>query len=160
MFVIGTGRCGSATFFQACRHITNYTTGHETTVRKIKNDFPDRHIEIAARLPIGTIIKNYPGSKWVHLIRERDSCVQSLITNGKEPLEHFIKYHKKTPIDLETTATLYYEWTNDNIKQMLKTERHITMHLEDIEWMEFWGFIGAEGNFCKSTIEWNRSIRN
>ena len=30
MIVLGTGRCGTVTFIEACRHIDNFTAGHET----------------------------------------------------------------------------------------------------------------------------------
>ena len=30
VFVLSTARCGSQTCERACRHLTNYTAGHET----------------------------------------------------------------------------------------------------------------------------------
>ena len=46
IFVLCTGRCGSVTFSKACKHITNYTSGHETRIKKLDDrlDFPSFHI--------------------------------------------------------------------------------------------------------------------
>jgi hypothetical protein len=53
VFVLTTGRSGSLTFAEACRRITNYTTGHETRVGRVGPErlaYPDRHIEVDHRL--------------------------------------------------------------------------------------------------------------
>ena len=48
VFVLCTGRCGSTSFERACRHATNWTSGHETRSHLLGADrlaYPDRHIE-------------------------------------------------------------------------------------------------------------------
>ena len=53
VIVLGTGRCGTVTFIEACRHIDNFTAGHETRSGLIGPElfrYPDRHIEADNRL--------------------------------------------------------------------------------------------------------------
>ena len=53
VFVLTTGRSGSLTFAEACRHITNFSCGHETRVGLIGAErlaYPDQHIEVDNRL--------------------------------------------------------------------------------------------------------------
>ena len=35
VFVLNTGRCGSTTFIEACRHITNYSAAHESKTGRL-----------------------------------------------------------------------------------------------------------------------------
>lgn len=53
IFVLSTGRCGSTTFYEACRHITNYSAGHESRSRllgALHFDYGKHHIEVDNRL--------------------------------------------------------------------------------------------------------------
>lgn len=49
VFVLTTGRSGSTTFYKACRHISNYTCGHESNwslIGKERLNYPENHIEV------------------------------------------------------------------------------------------------------------------
>lgn len=53
VFVLNSGRCGSTTFIAACRHITNYSSGHESRATLIGEErlaYPTQHIEADNRL--------------------------------------------------------------------------------------------------------------
>ncbi|MCP4460367.1 MAG: hypothetical protein GY816_20445 [Cytophagales bacterium] len=53
VFILSTGRCGFTTIFKACRHIENYTCGHESLSKnfgKKKFDYPENYIESDNRL--------------------------------------------------------------------------------------------------------------
>jgi hypothetical protein len=80
VFVVGTGRCGTTTFYQACRHITNYTCGHETEGFQIPTyEYPNNHIEVShlnvIALPLLQKRYNPQDTLYVHLIRETDTAI-------------------------------------------------------------------------------------
>jgi hypothetical protein len=84
VFVLSTGRCGSTTFAASCAHITNHTSGHETNwgrLGDVRLDYPDDHIEIDNRLSwfLGSLAARYPDARYVHLLRERQSVVDSFL---------------------------------------------------------------------------------
>ena len=76
VFVLTTGRSGSVTFAEACRHITNYTAGHETRVGLVGDDrlaYPGDHIEVDDRLAwlLGRLEDAYGDAAfYVHLRRD------------------------------------------------------------------------------------------
>ena len=45
VFILSPQRCGSVTLSEACKHISNYSSGHETR-KKLELEYPDQHIEI------------------------------------------------------------------------------------------------------------------
>lgn len=164
IFVIGTGRCGTVTFSKACQHITNYTSGHETTTHgKLGNDFdfPDNHIEIDPRLSyfLPLLIQKYPSALYVHLQRERESCIKSLSKRGS--LTWFSQFHLGSkPDDMKKIAEIYYDNTVDLINtyyyifRTLK-QKFITIELNSItyDYIFFWDVIQAEGNKEKALSE-------
>ena len=83
IFVLCTGRCGSTTFIEACRHITNYTSGHETRSGLIGDErfaYPAFHIEADNRLSwlLGRLDKTYGDSAfYVHLTRDTVATAES-----------------------------------------------------------------------------------
>ncbi len=158
IFVVGTGRCGTVTFHHACMHIDNFISGHESFSKQLfENDFviPDGRIEVdphfAHFLPV--LIKKYPEAKWVHLVRERIKCVESIAkTNG---LKHYVKLvSMNNDVSMIKAAGMFYDVVNANISKWMMDCNHIEMHLENLtnEWDGFWNWIGAKGNF-KSSVE-------
>src|SRR5690606_4608104 len=83
VFVIGTGRCGSVSFREACRYMTNYTSGHETKCGLL--EYPDNWIEVNPHLRccIKAVADKYPEARWVHLIRKPKDCIDSLAALDK-----------------------------------------------------------------------------
>ena len=74
IFVVGTGRCGTSTAYQALTHAKHYTKGHESRAGKLSaHKYPDSHIEVSSQLmiEIPSLLDKYSDSKWVWLSRER-----------------------------------------------------------------------------------------
>ena len=72
IFVLSTGRCGSTTLYNFCKHITNYSSGHESR-DNLNFSYNNNHIEIDNRLSwfLGRLDSKY-GDKafYVHLMRD------------------------------------------------------------------------------------------
>lgn len=83
VFVLGTGRCGTVTFSKACRHLSNFSAGHETNARKFGDarfKYPEDHIEVDSRLPwfSGELLRRFPGAYYVHLRRDESATARSI----------------------------------------------------------------------------------
>ena len=77
VFVLTTGRSGSATFARACHYATNYTSGHESrtglTELEKRLDYPDQHIEADRHLAwmLGPLDRRFDAEvHYVHLVRD------------------------------------------------------------------------------------------
>ena len=166
IFVTGTGRCGSVTFSQACRHVTNYTCGHETHTNKRAAeglrgdvahwDYPDNHIEVSPQLVIGIPIlrRRYPEARWVHLVRrDRDACARSLCL--RSDMRAFARYWflNSDPDELSVAYAVY-----DTVRSLCQAllPDAFTLELEQarLQWRACWEFIGARGDFARSLREW------
>jgi hypothetical protein len=163
VFVTGTGRCGTCTFYQACRHITNYTAAHQTHYGKIGDfEFPDQHIEVANMLAHGLawMRQMYPDARWVHLIREREACVESLAVGRREELVSWSHgcFVVTDNTDYRRMAEAYYDTVNANITAMIPADA-LTIETERAveQWAAFWSYVGAEGDFEASRAEWQRA---
>jgi len=83
IFVLNSGRCGSTTFVEACRHITNFTCAHESLpghVGTARFDYPARHIEADNRLAwfLGRLDCEFGENvRSVHLTHDRDQTAAS-----------------------------------------------------------------------------------
>lgn len=147
------------TFIRACRHITNYTAGHETRTRKLGAErlkFPDNHIEADNRLSwmLGKLGKKY-GKKafYVHLIRNKEATVRSF--EGRWHYKNSIirAYNQGILMRRETGGEEfcedYYHTVNDNIEYFLRDkEKKMVIRLRNIreDFVHFWEAIGAEGD--------------
>lgn len=82
-FVIGTGRCGTTTFYKACQHLAGLSVGHESRARDHARRFvyPVDHIEIDNRLSwrLDELVHHYPDALYIHLMREFDDVVASFL---------------------------------------------------------------------------------
>lgn len=85
VFVLCTGRCGSVTFIEACKHIINYSSAHESRASHIgveRMNYPEHHIEADNRLSwlLGRLEKVYgEHAFYVHLKRNREATAESFI---------------------------------------------------------------------------------
>lgn len=174
VFVVGTGRCGSVTFYQACKSLAaaGYTAAHESHENSIPGVFPgypDNHIEVSPPLApaVALLKKNYPGSKWVHLKREQQACVRSLSYSLWSPMEWysrlvFMGWH---PMHLIDVANSYYAITNAAIEDALRDTDHMTIQIEDAasQWQTFCTWIGAtdsEGKWKDGAAAFSRKYNS
>lgn len=164
VFVTGTGRCGTVSFRKACTYATNYKTGHESLCGLL--EYPDEFIEVNPQLRhcIIYLAKKYPEAKWVHLIRNPETCIPSLARlNGGRVMEAYRILHNSVMPSLEPidTAFRYYWCVRDIIDCQLRMTVHPEcrkdMHLESIkeEWPSFWEWIEAKGNLEESLASWD-----
>ena len=87
VFGLTTGRAGSATFVEACRHATNFTTGHETqsgvAPLSARIAYPDEHIEADRHLVfmLASLDRAYPRDDvlYVHLWRDPAATAASWV---------------------------------------------------------------------------------
>ncbi|MBN2523446.1 MAG: hypothetical protein JXB24_09225 [Bacteroidales bacterium] len=171
IFILCTGRSGSFAFIKACKHILNYSSGHETNAKKIGSahfEYSDNHIEADNRLIwfLGALERKYADSPvYVHLKRNKSETIRSLNKRWHSKVSIMRAYCAgilKTPIEkLNKKRRLeicedYYNNVNLNIEVFLKSKsKSIMVNLETIQedFRKFWNFIGARGNLENALIE-------
>jgi hypothetical protein len=151
VFVVGTGRCGTSTFYQAARTIVGFTAGHETTAGTVPSwQFADQHIEVAAQLVYGIprLRATYPDARWVHLVRDREPCVRSLARQCWESMAAFAKqwFLCDHPADVALAAEQFHDLTNELIEALLPPDATMKIRVEELveAWPRFCEWIGAE----------------
>lgn len=165
VFVASTGRSGTCTFYQACRHLTNYTVGHESAAGGIgRLDYPDQHVEVSCALAweMPLVIRQYPGATWVHLVRrDREACARSLAENMRQNVERWTRRWRRVAVtgdDLLLAAGSYYDAVNALVASLLPAAS-LTLVTEDVSrksWGALWNTIGGQGDFEASLAEWTR----
>jgi len=158
VFVLCTGRCGSTSLYYACRHMSNFTVGHETRARfagPSRLDYPDDHIEIDNRLSwfLGRLDREYGDEPYyVHLKRERQAVAESYarrmnseFTLGAGHKLYMLMNGANDDLDvcLDVVDTV-----TANIELFLRDKSKVLrMSLENIaeDFVRFWYWIGAEG---------------
>lgn len=153
VFVVGTGRCGTCSFYQAANCVEGFSAGHESTAGRAPTwHFPDQHIEVASQLAYGIprLKQTYPDARWVHLIRERNSCIESLCRQVWTSMESFCQqwFVSKEPYDIVKAAEQFYDLTNELIVALMPPPpQSLTIHIETLEkqWPEFMQLIDAKG---------------
>ena len=166
IFVLNTGRCGSTTFIEACKHIRNYSCAHESRVSMLgqkRLDYPENHIEADNRLSwlLGRLDKKYGDSAfYVHLKRSETDTARSFT---KRYSGGIIKAYRAGILvglseqsDPMSVSLDYCDTINSNIDHFLKDKsRKITINLENIEkgFIEFWKMIDAQGEIGTSLAE-------
>lgn len=167
VFVLSTGRCGSTTFVRACQHLNNYSAGHETRTHLLhpeRLNYPTGHIESDNRLSwfLGRLDAKFGNNAcYVHLIRPRESCVQSLAKRIDGGIMQayakgiLLNSVETDPIKL---ASDYYDTVNANIESFLCNKPfQITVRLPSIkdDFRQFLSKIDAEGNLKLALNEWD-----
>lgn len=172
VFVLSTGRSGSKTFFKACSHIKNYSSGHERNWGRIGEDrltYPENFIAIDNRLTwlLGKLDKRYGNSAfYVHLIRDRDEVAKSLNKRWKGYPSIIEAYRKNIIVTQYRTIDLcydYYDTVNYNIELFLKDkDNKMNFYLDDCEsnFEIFWKKIRAKGDLEKAKEEWSRTYNS
>jgi hypothetical protein len=170
VFILNTGRCGSTTFINACKHITNYSAAHESLSSNIgqqRLNYPENHIEADNRLSwlLGRLENTYGDDAfYIHLKRNIDDTVASFskrIDFGiMEAYEQGILMHEGHLASSDDIARDYIETVNSNIKLFLKGKpRQIDISLETItsDFPLFWEQINATGDIDSAIQEWNNN---
>lgn len=173
VFILCTGRSGSMTLIRACKHIQNYTAGHETrstTFGKERFAFPENHIEGDNRLSwvLGNLEKEHGDDAfYVHLKRNRDKVASSFMLRFYQPssmIDAFCEGIKKSiPERLDSEERLaacydYVDTVNSNIEYFLRNKsKKLEMNLENIklDFKELWKMIEAEGNLEEALAEFD-----
>jgi hypothetical protein len=166
IFVLTTGRSGSTTFIEACKHIRNYSCEHESRTSMLGQErlnYPENHIEADNRLSwlLGRLDKKYGDSAfYVHLKRNETDTAHSFT---KRYSGGIIKAYKAGILmglseqsDPMSVSLDYCDTVNSNIDLFLKDKsRKITINLENIEkdFREFWNIIDAQGEIGASLAE-------
>jgi hypothetical protein len=167
VFVLNTGRCGSSTFIQACKHITNYTSAHESLSSNIgqqRLNYPANHIEADNRLSwfLGRLENTYGDNAfYVHLKRNINDTVNSFSKRIEfgimRAYEQGVLMHEDHVASSHDIARDYIETVNSNIDLFLKGKsRKMDISLETItsDFPVFWERIQAVGDFESAIEEW------
>jgi hypothetical protein len=152
------------TFIKACKHITNYTSGHETLSTEIGEErfsYPDHHIESDNRLSwfLGQLDSKFgDDAYYVHLIRNKEKTVKSHNRRWKDRnsiIKAFAEGILKTPVEkLNDEKKLqisedYYDCVNANIHLFLKDkslQQVVAIETVKEDFSIFWDRIGATGS--------------
>lgn len=168
IFVLCTGRCGSQSFVRACRHITNYSAGHETRVRMIgaeKFAYPANHIEADNRLTwhLGRLEQAFGDDAfYVHLHRDRAKVIDSYAQRWA-PVGGMMPAYRNGILRAPTHSKLalaedFVATAEANIASFLRN-KPMTMRValeEASDWFPvFWERIGAQGDLDRAMAEWS-----
>lgn len=162
VFVLCTGRCGSTTLVEACKHISNYSAGHETRSNRFGDarlDYPLNHIEADNRLSwfLGRLGDRYgSAATYVHLIRNEEATARSYFRRWESGI--MVAYHGGILQRLYQTGLSdadrldicrdYCRTVNTNIRYFLRDKpRTMTFRLEHAheDFLRLWSMIDAQG---------------
>jgi hypothetical protein len=147
VFILNTGRCGSTSIIEACRHITNYSASHESLSGELgaaRFAFPDNHIEADNRLSwlLGRLDREYGDrATYSHVYRFSHGIMRAYSRGILRGLDR--------EADAYAVGLDYCDTVNSNIELFLRDKsRKMTFELERAEedFRRMWELIGAEGD--------------
>jgi len=166
IFVLGTGRCGTATFSAACAHFDNFTTTHESRSHLLgptRFDYPDHHVEVDNRLSwfLGELDRRFDDDEtfYFHLTRSSDEVIQSFARRWNSGFRSsigrafgygiVISGQERPAEEVESVLRFYVDTVTSNIDAFLHGRNGMNVELENIEeqFDEFANRIGATGDF-------------
>lgn len=171
VFILCTGRCGSTTFIRACKHIRNFTAGHESRVRlfgKERFAYPENHIEADNRLSwhLGQLNKQFGNEPlYIHLKRDREKVAKSYLKRFYVRggiIDSFCEGIVMMPGELlseEQRLQACYDYVDtvtSNVNHFLSDKENVLdIDLENIRtgFVEFWERVGADGDLDKALEE-------
>lgn len=172
VFVLCTGRCGSTTFIEACRHATNFTAGHETRRRMVGDErlaYPVGHIEADNRLSwyLGRLEETFGNEVfYVHLSRDPEKVARSYMQRWNSGIigayQHQILLSRRSPRSDVARLEVCHDYVHTvtaNIAAFLADKSHVChVRLETVEhdFAAFWDRIGAEGDKAAALAEWEK----
>lgn len=164
IFVTGTGRCGTSTFYQACCHATNFAAGHESKVGRIGDfSYEDEVIEVSSQLVffIPTLKQLYSEAKWVHLVRDKNECVKSLATTCTMSMLFFsYRWYQAFDVDPYLVAAAYYDAVTALCAALIPDAFVIRLEAAKTSWKDCWEWMGCQGDFEKSLLTWQRKYNS
>ncbi len=166
VFILNTGRCGSTSIIEACRHISNYSADHESRSGRLGDerlDYPEQHIEADNRLSwlLGRLDRKYGDEAiYIHLMRAPEKVARSHVLR----YSHGIIYAYRKGIlrglnpesDAYEVSLDYADTVTENIRLFLRDKtRKMEFHLENAEqdFRRMWELIGAEGDIEAAVAE-------
>ncbi len=168
VFVLTTGRSGSLAFAEACRHMTNYSSGHETRVGLIGADrlaYPADHIEVDNRLTWfpGRMEAAFGDSAfYVYLRRDPQATATSLKNRWNKPAMRSYRKGILWDVDPEADrmrlAVDLVHTLDTNIRHYLRDKSQtMTIDIETAKqaFPTFWERIGAEGDLEAALAEFD-----
>lgn len=172
VFVLCTGRNGSVSFANACKHITNYSSSHESRCKLLGEKrlaYPPCHIEVDNRLSwfLGRLDAEFgKEAYYVHLIRDKKATANSYKRRWKNSIvRHYCEGILKTPRELlnqyqkQHVCEDYCRTVNENITFFLKDkpkQQRIALETIEKDFLLFWDKIGAEGDLQNARDELKR----
>lgn len=167
IFVLCAGRCGSTTFAQACRHMTNYTAGHETRshlVGPARLAYPDAHVEVDNRLAwfLGRLDQAYGArAAYVHLTRDRLATARSFRARYGSGIIGAYQSAILMGLDAEAdpleVCLDYVDTVTANVAAYLRERPRVwrvRVETAAVDFARFWHGIGAEGDLEAARLEW------
>ena len=165
IFVLCTGRCGSVSLYNICKHITNYTTGHESR-KNLDFLYNQNHIEIDNRLCwfLGRLDEKYGDEAlYIHLKRDKNQVAKSYSKRFyyKRGISMGYKYNllrtnqRLEKSDMEICRDMI-ETCESNINLFLKDKtKTLEINLENFkeDISKFWNYIDAAGNLEEALKE-------
>src|SRR5262249_2524469 len=142
VFVLCTGRCGSTTFIKACRHISNYSSAHESRTALLgleRFHYPVNHIEADNRLSwlLGRLERVYGDDAfYVHLKRDVKAVADSFVQRYSDGIINAYRgagiiMNLAESTDPTAVAVDYCDTVNSNIEMYLRNKsKQMTFHLE------------------------------
>jgi hypothetical protein len=170
IFVLCTGRCGSVTFIEAAKHISNYSAGHETRTKftgHARFAYPVQHIEADNRLSwlLGRLDARYgDDAVYVHLQRDILDTAQSFLKRKDRGImrayraDILMGADKNAEVQDLSFCIDYCQTIDANIHLFLKDKTrkmNFTLESANSDWVHFWNLVGAEGDFAKSLACWD-----
>lgn len=166
VFILNSGRCGSTTWIRACKHIENFTAGHESRLRFIGAErltYPPNHIEADNRLTwlLGRLDAAYGDDAcYVHLQRHREATARSFARRAgfgiMRAWRDGVLLGATPEADALALARDYLETAEQNIRLFLRDKSHrMDARLETIEadFQAFWNWIDARGDLQAALAE-------
>ncbi|WP_051393669.1 hypothetical protein [Glycomyces arizonensis] len=174
VFVLCTGRCGSVTFAEACKHLDNYTAGHETNANLVGDArlaYPERHIEVDNRLAwhLGRLGATYSNEStlYVHLRRDPEAVAQSHLARWDAKFRAsmirayghgIVMKTRDWPLEQRIDVCRDHVATvTANIEEFLRYRRSVTVRLEEAktDFPVFLDAIKATGGTEAALAEWD-----
>ena len=169
VFILNAGRSGSVTFIQACRHITNYSCGHESRAGLLGSDhfaYPPDHIEADNRLSwfLGRLDRSYGADAvYVHLRRDNDATARSFVARYSGGIMR--AYRKTMLMGLSRNSAAmdvardYCDTVSSNIELFLKdkpVKMNFSLEQARGDFPKFWQLIGAQGDLEAALAEFDK----